>query len=96
MTLHRRNPRRDGNEKAIVNAIRACGATWLSVSVRNGPDGIIGWHGKNYLAEVKTPKGKHKTGQTEFAEKWRGTIHVLRTPEDVYQLLGVDPLTLSA
>jgi hypothetical protein len=92
----RRYARRDGNEKALVATIKACGASWLPIAVRDGPDGIVGWHGKNYLVEVKTPKGDHKAGQERFAETWQGTIHVLRTSDDVCKLLGVDPMTLSA
>lgn len=87
----RRYARRDSNEPALVKTIKHFGATWLSLSIVNGPDGLIGWRGRNYLVEVKTVKGKHKPGQTVFAETWAGTIHVLRTENDVCELLGIDP-----
>jgi hypothetical protein len=97
VTLHRRNAKRDANEAGLVRLARQLGATWLSLSVADGPDGILGWQGVNYLVEVKTPKGKHKPGQIEFAASWQGApVHVVRTEEDLLHLLGVEKTRTAA
>lgn len=86
-----RGARRDGNEIAIVKVIRQLGGSWLPISVPNGPDGALGWQGKTHLIEIKTPKGKHKPGQIEFAASWQGApVHVVRTEDDLLLLLGLE------
>ena len=88
MSPYRRRARRDVNEPALVKVIRQCGGQWLPLNVTDGPDGVIGFHGRTELAEIKTEKGKLKAGQSEFIETWRGgPIYVLRTAADVVALL---------
>jgi hypothetical protein len=88
MSPWKRRAKRDRNESELVKAIRHCGGQWLPLNVKDGPDGVIGHAGRTLLAEVKTPTGKLKEGQAEFHKGWRGgTIHVLRTVDDVLALL---------
>lgn len=57
MSLARRNPKRDGNEAAIVNSLRRLGATVARISGHGLPDLLVGWRGKWVLVEIKQ-KGK--------------------------------------
>jgi len=85
----RRRAKRDANEPELVKVIRQCGGQWLPLNVTDGPDGVIGFSGRTELAEVKTLKGKVQPGQSEFHKTWRGgPIHVLRTVDDVVNLLA--------
>ena len=71
----RRAARRDANEKGIVEALRAVGAT---VYLLDEPcDLLVGYHGQTILMELKNPKtGYGKKGfnanQKHFAENWKG------------------------
>lgn len=86
----RRYARRDGNEAVIVKAVRAAGASWLPLSVRDGPDGVLGWRGVNHLVEIKTATGEHKEGQEDFAATWKGApIRVVRSVAEALSILGV-------
>ena len=67
--------RRDENEKVIVEALRACGATVYLIDTPC--DALVGFRGKTLLMEFKNPKtGYGKKGfneaQKHFAENWKG------------------------
>lgn len=78
--------KRDASEKAVVEALRACGA---SVYLLDQPmDLLVGFRGRTYICEVKTPKTQYgkklKESQQKFADEWRGgTVHIFRTIQDV-------------
>lgn len=92
----RRAARRDANERPIVEAFRACGASVLRmdqpcdllVGVENGRNGPA-----TYLVEVKDPASPYgrkglNPNQQEFQETWRGSpIHVVETVDDALGLL---------
>ena len=82
--------RADGNQKEIVDALRDIGASVLVLSQVGGgcPDLMIGWRGKNYLLEVKTPKGKLRLGQKEFFDTWRGRAFIVRSADEVLELIN--------
>lgn len=79
----------DANHAQIVQAFRAMGCSVLSLAqVGKGcPDLVIGTHGINLLVEVKTPKGKLTNDQSAFIAGWKGGYDVVRTTEDVANLL---------
>lgn len=57
MSLQRLNPKRDGNEKGIIRALRECGCDVFQMSQRGLPDLLCFW-GQNsasraFLVEVK-------------------------------------------
>lgn len=86
MSLHRYNPRRDGNESKIVDALRASG---LSVYPINQPlDLLCGYNGHTALAEVKMPCNRrndpepYTPAQEKFLETWKGGYTLLVTVED--------------
>ena len=60
--------RRDANEKAICEALRAAGATITKVSGVGAPDLLVRFRGRVYGLEVKGPKGKRTAAQRK--SKW--------------------------
>lgn len=72
--------RRDGNEAEIIDELRAHG---FSVYPLDQPlDMIAGYMGRNYLIEVKMPKGKLTPAQVEFLDGWRGSANIIRSTEE--------------
>ena len=74
MSLHRKNPKRDSNEREIINALEAAGATVCQLSIKGMPDLLVGYYGNNYLMEVKSRNGKLTKDQITMIEKWDGAI----------------------
>ena len=84
MAIWRRAARRDENHAEIVFALRACGASVVSLSAPGVPDLLVGWVQRDgtrrmELVEVKRPKGKRGGGggqltpaQSEFMRTWKG------------------------
>jgi Holliday junction resolvase len=88
MSLHRRNPRRDSNERIIVQALEAQGFNVVRLSGAGVPDLVITKAGRNWFCEVKTAKGKYKPAQLAFYERWTGpAIVTLRTVEDALKIM---------
>ena len=102
MSLHRRNPRRDACEPAIVDALRAQGFHVTRISGAGVPDLLVsrrtvdafgkpcGWV---RLVEVKMPKGRYRAAQLAFQEAWQGPrIVTLRSVEDAmrFQVLACE------
>ena len=78
----------DTNQAEIVKALRKIGCSVQSLaSVGNGcPDLLVGYHGDNYLLEVKRedgpPSGKRLTDlEAEWQERWVGSCAVVDSPE---------------
>jgi hypothetical protein len=89
VSLRRSNPRRDGNEKAIVACLRKRGFSVSYVSGAGLPDLVVGYRGTEHtppqcwLVEVKQPKGRFKPAQVKWRESWQGPPPiVLRSVED--------------
>lgn len=58
MSYAHRAARRDQSEPAIVDALRAAGASVTVIGQGDGvPDLLVGFEGRNYLIEVKNPLG---------------------------------------
>jgi len=86
--------RTDANQKDIMDDLRACGCTVASLSnVGKGvPDLLVGVSGKNYLLEIKNPKGRGtaKTpDQKDWHEEWRGSVFTVTTTEEALKAMGV-------
>lgn len=88
MSLHRRNPRRDKNESAIIEALVMAGASYLRISAAGGSDLIVSFRGVNYLLEVKSSKGKLTAMQEEFMLYWDGPYDIVRTVDDALRAIG--------
>ena len=86
--------RRDKTEPAIRAVFEAHGWSWQSLSVRGGPDAVVGAPGGRLaLIEVKTGKGKLQASQIAWRASWRGPEPILlRTPEEALAwLAGMTP-----
>lgn len=85
----------DGNQKDIVAALRAVGASVAAChAVGQGfPDLVAAYRGVNYLIEVKDPsqpKNRHELtpAQVKFHEEWRGPIHKVFTVKEALTVIG--------
>jgi hypothetical protein len=92
----RRAARRDKSEPLIIEALRAAGCSVERVS--QPVDLLIGYRGRTYLAEVKTPRkdggrDRLQDGQSEFIADWRGApVPVFRSVDDaLWWMRGVCP-----
>jgi len=87
----RRAPRRDANEREIIDALEAIGAS----VVQGGPlDLIVGYRGSNYIMEVKDgskPPSKRKltSSEQEFIDGWEGRADVVESIDEAFAVLGV-------
>lgn len=83
------NARRDGNEKEIVAALRAAGASVVPVSVSGLSDLIVGYQDQTFLIEIKTKKGKLTDAQVRFRADWQGApVITARTVDDALKAIG--------
>ena len=80
MSLHRHNPRRDSNEREMIDRAEAVGAKCWQVSGKGLPDLIVKFRGGFHCGEVKTDKGKLTKNQGDFP--------VWRTSEDLLKAIG--------
>ena len=74
--------RRDASEAAIVQALRAVGASVWFLSGAGIPDLLIRYRGRLYAVECKTAKGKLTKHQSS-------DFPVARTPEQALAIIGV-------
>lgn len=86
----RRAAKRDANERDIVDALRAVGASVEIVSGRGLPDLLVGWRGENLLMEIKGARGKLTKDQELWHVDWRGQVVIVRSVEEALSLIGVD------
>ena len=105
MSIWRRNARHDANHAEIVGALRAHGASVVSINAPGCPDLLVGYTRRdgtrvNLLVEVKAqagPKGgtSHRNlteRQVQFRASWRGDPPwVVRTTTEAVALLQYDP-----
>lgn len=84
--------RTDRNQSEIVESLRQCGASVADLhTLGHGcPDILIGWHGRNLLAEIKSSdRGTLTESERAWHIAWRGQIAVIRSIDDALRLLGV-------
>ena len=92
--MSRRAARIDTNQREIVQLFRDLGWTvqHLHAVGAGCPDlvvgGVLDGVRVNLLVEVKSGKGKLRDVQVEWHDGWRGQVCVVRTPEDVLELIG--------
>jgi hypothetical protein len=85
--------RSDANQAAIVDALRAVGAT---VDVIGEPvDLLCGYRGKNYLMEVKpSEKSRLQPSQVEFFQRWRGAVVKVTSVGEALAAIGITTTTV--
>lgn len=78
----------DANQPEIVKALRKMGATVLHLHTlgRGAPDILIGFRGKNALAELKdgtkSPSARQLTeDEKKFHAEWRGQVAIIESVE---------------
>jgi len=85
--------RTDTNQAEIVKALRRVGAIVQDLhEVGKGcPDILVGYHGKNYLLEIKYQGGKLNEREKEWHADWRGQVCTVWTPEQaIFAVMEVE------
>lgn len=84
----------DDNQKAIVNVLRQMGASVQSLAAtgKGCPDLLVGYHGINYLMEIKDgdkvlSKQKLTIDQEHWHSLWRGSVHVVKSVDEALKIL---------
>jgi len=80
----------DANQPAIVERLRAIGASVLHVhQLKNCFDILVGYRGRTFLMEIKaSEKDKLTTGEAEFKRTWRGSeYHIVYTPDQAMAII---------
>lgn len=80
----------DGNQRAIVQALRAAGCTVQTLAAvgQGCPDLAVGRGGRTYLLEVKTATGKLRACQAVWRSNWNGQVATVRSPEEALAVVG--------
>jgi len=86
------NHRTDGNQAAIVRALREAGASVVSLASVGGgvPDLLVGRNGVNFLVEVKNLAGRRlrfTPAERKFMDTWRGQVYVVTDAIQALELL---------
>ena len=85
--------RRDANERAIIEALRAAGCDVLQLEDPDNegiPDLLVMHAGFPLkLLEVKTATGKLSVAQIEFHRRWWPHVAVVRSPEAALEAMGL-------
>jgi hypothetical protein len=87
VTLNRYSAKRDENEPLIIAAFKNLGCKVQTLSATGVPDLAVLINGTVLFVEVKMPKKYLNDKQGEFFAKWRGHCAVVRTVEDVIELV---------
>ena len=82
--------RADANQAEIVNALRTAGASVQHLHTVGGgcPDLLVGYHGYNYLLEIKTPHGKANPIQVCWFREWLGQAEIVRNIDEALIAIG--------
>jgi hypothetical protein len=91
----RKTARVDANQAAIVEALRAIGASVQSLAMvgRGVPDLLVGFRSQNWLIEVKDgakPQSARRLTADEVAwhDGWRGQVATVASIEDALELVS--------
>lgn len=92
--MNRWSCKTDDNQKEIVKALRAVGASVVSLAPLKGKclDLLVGYRGHNLLMEVKDgnkPPSQQKLtdNEEEFLDNWRGYAVVVNSVEQALKVL---------
>jgi hypothetical protein len=87
----RRIHRADLNQREIIQGLRECGCTVVSLTIVGGgvPDLLVGWRGQNHLLEVKQPGEMPRQTQMDWFGSWRGKAAVVRSVDEALRYVGV-------
>jgi hypothetical protein len=88
----RRAAKVDNTQRAIVDALRAVGASVQLLHTVGGgcPDAICGWQGRDIWFEFKTATHRLRSTQQRWVKAWRGgPVHVVASAEEALEVLGL-------
>jgi len=82
--------RADANQRAIVRALRAAGATVEHLHrVGHGcPDLLVGFRGRTFAFEVKAGDGQLTPDEMAWHENWRGQVAIVRSEDEALAAIG--------
>lgn len=91
----RHTHRVDETQREIVQALRKCGCSVLSLTtIGNGcPDLLVGIGNRNVLLEIKSGDGKLNALQQTWLLSWNGPVRVVRSVDDALAALGLVPVS---
>jgi hypothetical protein len=80
----------DKNQTEIVQALRKAGATVQHLhQVGSGcPDILVGYHGRNFLLELKSEKGTLTSDEQDWLYEWHGSASVVYGIVDSLKAIG--------
>lgn len=80
----------DTNHREIINALRGVGATVTDLSAVGGgcPDILVGYHGRNYLLELKFDRVRMTERQLQWHGAWRGAVAIVLTVDEALTVIG--------
>jgi len=80
----------DSNQAEIVAALRKAGATVQDLHTigKGCPDILVGYHGKNYIMEIKTAGGKFTKSEIKWHENWEGNFTTVSTSDSALWEIG--------
>lgn len=94
MSIRRTAAKRDKNERAIIEALQACGCSVQQLSMKGVPDLLVGFTDPytgelhNYLIEVKDKGGKLTPDEIAWHAAWQGGVYVVYTVGHALELIG--------
>jgi hypothetical protein len=93
--MARRHGRIDANQREIVAALRAAGATVQSLADvgRGCPDLLVGYRGVNYVLEIKDgdkPKSAQRltVAEVHWHYTWRGSVVTVNNAKGALHAIG--------
>ena len=80
----------DRNLAEIVRELReyGCSVQHLHTIGKGCPDLLVGYGGKNYLIELKSPGGKLTQREIQWCEIWQGQILVVYAIEEILAVIN--------
>jgi len=90
----RKAAKTDSNQSDVVNVLRQAGASVQSLATtgKGCPDLLVGYHGINYLMEIKDgdkvlSKQELTIYQKHWHSLWRGSVHIVKSVDEALKIL---------
>lgn len=86
--IHRRDAKRDANEKQLAKDLRHCGVFVMKISGEDQPDLACYYRGQWFMLEVKTEKGRVRKNQNWDETIEPGAVPIVRTLDEALRAIG--------
>ena len=79
----------DANQPTIVRDLREAGATveHLHTIGHGCPDILVGFRGRSWVFEIKSPGGAMTPDEVKWHEEWRGQVHVIYSAAEALRIM---------